>query len=631
MGPRSGSKRILDLARLGAWDYDIAAGVYSGDERCKELFGLPETESLTPEKVLEIIHPEDRARVQKAVFDARKPESHGYYETEYRVIWPDSSIHWVYARGQAYFSGSGNKREVVRFSGVVMDLDQIKAAEEDVREREELFRTIFENAGVGVGLIDLQGRWLHVNRKLEEILGQSLEALQKKTIEEITHPEDIEQDKQEKAQLIEGERSSYTIEKRYIHALGHIVWVNITVSLVRDVNRNPKYFVKAVEDITARKQAQQLLLKSEERLDLALSAILGGYWDMPLDPENPSEFPDYIFLSSRLKTALGFAEHEMPNSVAAWHSRIHPDDLPKIESESRAHVEGKTPVYEVEYRFMRKDGSWAWINCRGHLVRDQHGKPVRWVGIDTDITRSKELEENLRSAKEAAERANQAKSDFLGNIGHELRTPMTVIVTVMELLRSRGGDAETRELLEMGCNSADRLLALIDDLLDVSKIEAGRVEIKAAPFSACECVRLSVEMFSKAAEEKGLYLHCRCTHSVPEMVVGDVDRVGQVLVNLVGNAVKFTQEGEIEVVVDREGRDLVFSVRDTGIGADPDIDLFERFTQADSSHTRHYGGAGLGLAISKGLVELMGGRIWMRSEKNKGSTFTFTIPLRLVE
>jgi two-component system, sensor histidine kinase and response regulator len=631
MEPHPDFRSLLAVARLGTWDYDLDAGVYFGDERCRELFGVPRTESLTPEKVLEIIHPGDRQRVQKAALAARAPDGDGYYEIEYRVVWPDFSIHRVYARGQAYFSGEGESRHVARFSGVVMDLEKIKSVDARLRESEELFRTIFEHAGVGIALVDLDGRFVLTNRRLCEMLGFGCDDLEKKTYLEVTHPEDADRDLKKREDLLRGNRTSYTLEKRYIRARGDEIWANVTLSLVREADGRPKYFVKAVEDITARKKARQDLIAGEERLDLALSSILGGYWDMALNPETPSELPDEIYISPRLKATLGFADEEMPNSVTAWHARIHPADLSRIESESRTHLEGRSPFYQAEYRIRRKDETWCWIYSRGRIVRDHQGRAVRWTGVDADITLRKELEEQLKSAKETAEKANQAKSEFLGNISHELRTPMTVIVGVMELLSRQEVDSATQELLEMGLDSSERLMTLIDDLLDISAIEAGRLEIKEAPFDLRECVRRSVETFSRTAQDKGLLLRWQFAQQIPREIVGDANRLTQVLINLVGNAVKFTERGEIELVVDHEGADLLFTVKDTGIGADQEKDLFERFAQADSSHTRYHQGAGLGLSISKGLVELMGGKIGMKSERGAGSVFTFTIPFKVTK
>lgn len=236
---------------------------------------------------------------------------------------------------------------------------------------------------------------------------------------------------------------------------------------------------------------------------------------------------------------------------------------------------------------------------------------------------------SLLLAKRRAEEASRAKSDFLGNMSHELRTPMTVIMGVQEYLAGSLQDQEQEQLLQMATTSAERLLAIIDDLLDISRIEAGRLRLNERPFEVREPVQSAVTMFAKKAEEKGVRLHWKVAPEVPPHAHGDPDRLGQVMVNLIGNAVKFTEGGEIAVQVDRAGDNLVVSVRDTGIGIPSDQveHIFEPFTQADSSITRKYGGTGLGLAISKELVQLMGGSISLESEQGRGSTFSFALPL----
>jgi signal transduction histidine kinase/CheY-like chemotaxis protein len=231
-------------------------------------------------------------------------------------------------------------------------------------------------------------------------------------------------------------------------------------------------------------------------------------------------------------------------------------------------------------------------------------------------------------AKEAAEKANRAKSEFLANMSHELRTPMTVIMGSLDFLQRSAFASEERQLLDLASTSAHRLLGIIDDLLDISKIEAGRLRIEQTPFDLRECVRQAVEIFAGRGEGKGVRLHWQVAPELPSLVLGDPDRLGQIMINLVGNAMKFTESGEVEVQVAREGDELVFSVRDTGIGipADKIGQLFQPFTQVDSSLTRRHGGTGLGLAISKELVELMGGAIRLESEEGRGSVFTFTLP-----
>jgi signal transduction histidine kinase/CheY-like chemotaxis protein len=240
---------------------------------------------------------------------------------------------------------------------------------------------------------------------------------------------------------------------------------------------------------------------------------------------------------------------------------------------------------------------------------------------------------SLVKAKEGAETASRAKSEFLANMSHELRTPMTVIMGSVEYLQQTAAAYEERQLLELADTSAHRLLGIIDDLLDISRIEAGRLKIEEMPFDLRECVRQAVEMFAARSREKGVQLHWQVAPQLPAQVSGDPVRLGQVLINLVGNAVKFTERGEIAVAVAGAGDELVFTVRDTGIGipANKIGQLFQPFTQVDSSLTRRHGGTGLGLAISKELVHLMGGSIRLESEEGRGSTFTFTMPFRPAE
>jgi signal transduction histidine kinase/ActR/RegA family two-component response regulator len=240
---------------------------------------------------------------------------------------------------------------------------------------------------------------------------------------------------------------------------------------------------------------------------------------------------------------------------------------------------------------------------------------------------------NLLTAKEAAEKASRAKSEFLANMSHELRTPMSVIMGALEFLQKSAPTPEQRKLLDLSSTSAQRLLGIIDDLLDISRIEAGRIKIEERSFDLRECVRQVMEMFSPSAREKGLRLSWQVAPHLPGHVMSDPDRLTQVLINLVGNAVKFTERGEISLNVQEVGAELVFMVQDTGIGIPGDkIDqIFQPFTQVDSSLTKRHRGTGLGLAISRELVVLMGGTINVKSREGEGSLFSFSIPLRPAE
>jgi two-component system sensor histidine kinase/response regulator len=290
-------------------------------------------------------------------------------------------------------------------------------------------------------------------------------------------------------------------------------------------------------------------------------------------------------------------------------------------------------VWKGEIKNRAKDGSFYWVDSTIVPFCDVFGKPKQFIVIRMDITGLKRIEEELRSAKEAAEGASRAKSEFLANMSHEIRTPMNGIIGMTELALDTTLTVEQREYLGMVKTSAASLLTLINDILDFSKIEAGKLDIDVADFPLRQSVGETLKTLGFRAHQKGLELAWRVAQDVPDYLTGDIGRMRQVLVNLVGNSVKFTEHGEVVVEIEREPESteesaiLHFRVRDTGIGIAKEKQgmVFGAFTQADSSTTRKYGGTGLGLAITTRLVELMGGKIWLESELGRGSTFHFTI------
>ena len=282
----------------------------------------------------------------------------------------------------------------------------------------------------------------------------------------------------------------------------------------------------------------------------------------------------------------------------------------------------------LETMQQRKDGSFLPVEISGRRV-DLLGNPAV-LCLTRDITERKRAEEAIGKAIIAAEEASRAKSEFLANMSHEIRTPMTVFMAAVELLLKLDTSPDRRRLLEMADHSGKRLLFLIDDILVFSRIEARKVSIEEKQFDLRACVREAVNMFLLPASQKNLPLHLEIKPETPEHILGDPDRLGQVLVNLIGNAVKFTREGEVRVGVQPRDDFLEFTVADTGIGIPEEKQhlLFRTFSQVDSSFTREFGGTGLGLAISKGLLDLMGGEISVRSRAGEGSVFTFTLPLK---
>jgi protein-histidine pros-kinase len=332
---------------------------------------------------------------------------------------------------------------------------------------------------------------------------------------------------------------------------------------------------------------------------------------------------------------LGYAPEELENQISQWQRLVHPDDLALLQAKIAAHVQSREGFFQSECRLRMKDGQWRYLLLRGVVTaRDSDGEALRMLVMQRDISETKNAEQAMIAAKEAAEAANRARGAFLANMSHEIRTPMNGIIGMTELALDTDLDAEQQHYLKTVKSSAEALLTIVNDILDFSKIEAGKLQFESVSFSLRGVVLEAARILAVSAHKKGLELIVNVRDEVPQRLIGDPTRLRQVIVNLIGNAVKFTEAGEVAVDVSVESQAsgsvfVQFSVTDTGIGVPPDKQqaIFEAFSQADVSTTRRFGGTGLGLAICARLVQMMDGRIWLQSALGKGSTFHFTARL----
>jgi two-component system, sensor histidine kinase and response regulator len=416
-------------------------------------------------------------------------------------------------------------------------------------------------------------------------------------------------------------------EWTFVRKDGTRLIASVTINAVHDADGNITGFLGIAHDITRRKESESKLLLLTERLSLATSVAAIGVWEW--DVANSAMTWDDTMVQ-----IYGFPlSKESP--YEQWKGAVFPEDLPAAEGALQKVMQEKGRA-TVDFRITRPDGALRHLSAAEGVVLDDDGNVSRIIGVNIDVTNRKMAEADLQRAKNEAEAANRAKSEFLANMSHEIRTPMNGIMGMTELVLDTELDSEQREYLNLAKTSAESLLSLINDILDYSKIEAGKLEIDAIDFDLGDCLGDTMKTLSLRAHQKGLELAFEIEPNVPDALIGDPGRVRQIILNLVGNAIKFTEQGEVVLSVQvlthvKDELQLRFTVADTGIGISPDKQaaVFEAFKQADGSMTRKYGGTGLGLTISSRLVDLMGGKIWVESELGEGSRFHFTANFKM--
>ncbi len=531
---------------------------------------------------------------------------------------------------------TASEHENVRLS------EKAKRVEEASHRKEEHFRALVENALDLIAILGGDGTVCYASPSHERVLGYRPEELVGKSAFELVHPDDLAALFEDFKLGVHSRHGLATREFRFRHADGSWHVLEGTARVLVDDPVVTGVVVNS-HDITQRKRVEEALRESEERFKGAFDNASIGMALVAPDGR-------FLQVNHALCEIVGYTAPEL--LATTFQAITHPDDLEADLSHVQQMLAGNIRFYHMEKRYFHKLGHVVWILLSVSLVRDAGGEPLHFVAQIQDITERKQAEEELRRAKEAAEAANRAKGEFIANMSHEIRTPMNGIIGMTELALDTSLSTEQREYLEMVKSSADSLLRVIDDILDFAKIDAGKLEFDEVNFSLRKCLGDTTKALAVRACEKGLQLEWNVSADAPDALVGDPGRLRQVIVNLVGNAIKFTERGKVAVEVGladcewpnaESGRenpqseigipqlvDLHFAVTDTGIGIPPEQQrrIFEAFEQGDTSTRRRYGGTGLGLTISAELVRMMGGRMWVESEVGTGSTFHFTVRFR---
>jgi PAS domain S-box-containing protein len=570
----------------------------------------------------ELTHPAD-LEISRAVagelLSGRRPS----VEFEKRYIDSHGRILWVRVKTLLLRDQQGAPSHFITH---VEDITARRDAEIRLRQREERFRAAFDCAPFGLVLSTFDRKFVEVNASFRRLLGYSAEEFESLGWDEITHPADRSISPEAIIRLRRDRLEWVEFEKRYVHKDGHAIWTRVRLSLAPEISDRWR-FVTHVEDITERKRAEDKALASEERVRQLLDSTAEGIYGLDLEGRctfaNPAcaemlGYPDVGAL-------IGKDLHELIH-----HTRADGRPYPVEDCRICRSFRGGERVHVDDEVFWRAGGTCFPAEYWSHPVRSG-GALVGSVVAMLDITERKAAETALLTAKELAETANRAKSRFLANMSHEIRTPMNGIIGMAHLLLDSELAPPQRHCAEVARSCAVTLKSLLDHVLDLSKIEAGKVTLECLDFDLREVLAGVVEMLAIQAGRKGLELTCLVAPETPSLLRGDPGRLRQVLGNLVANAVKFTERGDVGIRVTLAGSggngvQLHFAIRDTGIGIPKARAgaLFSPFVQADESTTRKYGGTGLGLAISRQLVEMMDGRIGFDSEEGRGSTFWFT-------
>ena len=613
-------QRLLDtvatMARIGGWEIDLATLEPIWSQEVYRIHGIDPATRLDLAGMLEFYPPEARPLIENAIGDAIR---HGAsFDQTVPFITAAGDRRWARVIGVP----ERTNEVTTRLSGAIQDVT-------DQHQIQIRLARATRSSSEGHWDYDFGTETVWCSATHEELLGLPGRDTRLPATEfrARAHPEDRERIIAAFEQhILDG--TPFDVQLRMQVAEGDWRWFRTRGAVERDELGRLASFAGSLIDIHDERLAQVELRNVRARLERMTLGSTDGFFDFDV-------VTGRVWYSPRVHEMLGYAlEDPIPGRLSELACE---EDRERIAASVRRHFE-TDDAYDETLRVRDRDGAWRWLRARGRCERDLAGKPTRFSGSLQDITMQREAEAALVAAKEAAAAANRAKSDFLANMSHEIRTPMNGVLGMTELLLDTPLEATQREFAETIRTSATSLLGILNDILDFSKIEAGKLEIEQVEMDVRRCVEDVGTIMAVQAAAKNLELIVNVDPAIPELVLGDPHRLRQILTNLVGNAVKFTQRGEIVIealaIAVQGGRVLVhFEVRDSGTGMSSEAmgRLFQPFVQADASTTRHYGGTGLGLSIVKRLVELMGGQVGVASKPGNGSTFTFTLPCPLVD
>lgn len=619
-------EQMSQLARIGAWEVDLATKSVQWSSMTKQIHEVPA--DYEPDLNTGInFYKEGASRDRISEVVERAIKTGEPYHEELELVTAKGNEIWVAAKGVAVFEGG----ECVKLYGSFQDITERVKSQRQLANSNESLALIMQSTAVGIWDWDVDSDTIEVNERFADIIGYTqaeLGPLKREATRDFAHPEDLKKSDEILRQHWQGEIDNYSCELRLRHKRGHWVWVLRTGKVVDWYDSGaPKRMIGIHLDVSEQKAAELEIQDKNRRMGLAADAAQMGIWEYDVMTQT-LDWDKWMY------RIYGVENAHFEEVYPVWLQSLHPEDKDRV-SRIFHHSITTGEKFETQFRIRWPNGEVRHIKAYAITLFDELQGVTNVVGVNYDITVRVENEAELTAAKIQAESAAKAKNEFLASMSHEIRTPMNGVLGMLELLEDEPLTAEQHHRLSLAQSSANSLLNLINDILDFSKVDADKLDIESIPFDLRKMMGELVESLAPQAQRKGLEIVLDTVAVGESQVLGDPSRIRQILSNLTSNAIKFTQEGEVVVsaLLKADGDDgwrLKLKVSDTGIGIpkDKQADLFDSFSQVDSSTTRHYGGTGLGLAIVKKLCQRMDGDVSVISEEGEGSHFICDIAVK---
>jgi two-component system, sensor histidine kinase len=613
---------VLEKIGDNVWEHDFSTGETKFSDNETHLFGFSKSDfASNVELWWNNVYPDDKPLLEMSNKKYLSGEQ-THHAMEYRMIHKSGEIRWVLDKGVVIEKTDDDKP--LRIIGTHTDITSIKQAEYAIRESEKQFKSIAENIpGVLYKYEYDDGgneRFTYISPECEKKIGLTEEQLQH--FNEIIHPDDAEREKALSRAARDG-NTSYYFEGRFKVPNKPVIWLSFSSSFSHENKDGKKVYAGIILNTTKDKEAESILQMRERKYRNIIANMNLGL--IEVDNEETIQFANQSFCE--------MSGYKMDELIGKKASKlfVRDESIEMMEMKNQQRLKGVSDAYEILTK--NKKGEPKWWLISGAPRYNDNGELIGSIGIHLDITAQKKIEHELLEAREQAESSVKAKQIFLANMSHEIRTPMNAIIGMANQLRKSTLNTDQQFYLNIINSSANNLLIIINDILDLSKLEAGKLSLEEIGFKPKSLIEQTLQVMTHKAEEKGLIL--TMSFFDPEIfpvLVGDPYRINQILLNLFSNAIKFTEKGSVAIncrmLIDTaQSQTIEFTVKDTGIGMDDAFmkNLFQKFRQEDDSITRRYGGTGLGMSICKELVEYMGGKISVQSKKGEGTSVTFTI------